>query len=133
MNSIKKREYATLQNKQFIPSGRGRDVVGFLDYHFEEYFRYEFTADMEESLDEIAKGEHIWTTLLDKFWEGFSPIIESVKGLSNRQVLDYLYEHLKEIIFTLNTTCPKCSGDLTLKNSPKSGPFIGCSKYSETG
>ncbi|MFL2704889.1 MAG: type I DNA topoisomerase [Gammaproteobacteria bacterium] len=133
MNSIKKREYATLQNKQFIPSGRGRVVVGFLDYHFEEYFRYEFTADMEESLDEIAKGEHIWTTLLDKFWEGFSPIIESVKGLSNRQVLDNLNEHLKEIIFPVNTTCPKCTGDLTLKNSPKSGPFIGCSKYSETG
>ena len=133
MNSIKKREYATLQNKQFIPSGRGRVVVGFLDYHFEEYFRYEFTANMEESLDEIAKGELIWTGLLDKFWEGFSPIIESVKGLSNRQVLDNLNEHLREIIFPVGTTCPKCSGDLTLKNSPKSGPFIGCSNYSETG
>ncbi len=133
MNSIKKREYATLQNKQFTPSGRGRVVVGFLDYHFEEYFRYEFTANMEESLDEIAKGDQIWTSLLDKFWEGFSPIVESVKGLSNRQVLDNLNEHLREIIFPVGTTCPKCSGELTLKNSPKSGPFIGCSNYSETG
>ena len=88
---------------------------------------------MEESLDEIAKGEQIWTSLLDKFWEGFSPIVESVKGLSNRQVLDNLNEHLREIIFPVGTTCPKCSGQLTLKNSPKSGPFIGCSNYSETG
>ena len=133
MNSIRKREYATLQNKQFIPSGRGRVVVGFLDYHFEEYFRYEFTANMEESLDEIAKGEQIWTALLDKFWEGFSPTIELVKGLSNRQVLDNLNTHLKEIIFPVGTVCPKCSGDLTLKNSPKRGPFIGCSNYSDTG
>ena len=114
MNSIKKREYATLQNKQFTPSGRGRVVVGFLDYHFEEYFRYEFTANMEESLDEIAKGEQIWTSLLDKFWEGFSPIVESVKGLSNRQVLDNLNEHLREIIFPVATPCPKCSVHLTL-------------------
>ena len=88
---------------------------------------------MEESLDEIAKGDQIWTSLLDKFWEGFSPIVESVKGLSNRQVLDNLNEHLREIIFPVGTTCPKCSGELTLKNSPKSGPFIGCSNYSETG
>ena len=132
MNSIKKREYANLQNKQFIPSGRGRVVVGFLDYHFEDYFRYEFTANMEESLDEIAKGEQIWTKLLDKFWEGFSPIIETVKGLSNRQVLDNLNEHLHNIIFPAGAICPKCTGQLTLKNSPKNGPFIGCSNYSET-
>ena len=57
MNSIKRREYASLQNKQFHPASRGRVVVSFLDNYFSEYFKYDFTAEMEESLDLIARGE----------------------------------------------------------------------------
>jgi len=71
MNSIKKRDYASLENKQFKPASRGRVVVSFLDAYFSDYFKYEFTAEMEESLDYIAKGDQEWTTLLDNFWEWF--------------------------------------------------------------
>ena len=133
MNSIKKREYASLENKQFKPANKGRVVVAFLDSYFLDYFKYDFTADMEESLDQIAKGELLWTNLLDKFWEGFEPSVNSVLELSNREVLEKLNQVLKERLFPSGDSCPKCSGVLTLKNSPKFGPFIGCSEYDETG
>ena len=133
MNSIKKREYASLENKQFKPANKGRVVVTFLDSYFLDYFKYDFTADMEESLDQIAKGELLWTNLLDKFWEGFEPSVNSVLELSNREVLEKLNQVLKERLFPSGDSCPKCSGVLTLKNSPRFGPFIGCSEYDETG
>ncbi len=133
MNSIKKREYASLENKQFKPANKGRVVVSFLDSYFLDYFKYDFTADMEESLDKIAKGELLWTNLLDNFWEGFEPSISSVLELSNRDVLEKLNNALKERLFPKGNTCPNCSAELTLKNSPKFGPFIGCSKFDETG
>ena len=133
MNSIKKREYASLENKQFKPANKGRVVVSFLDSYFLEYFKYDFTANMEESLDQIAKGELLWTNLLDNFWEGFEPSVKSVLELSNREVLEKLNQVLKEHLFPNGNRCPKCSGVLTLKNSPRFGPFIGCSEYDETG
>jgi len=133
MNSIKKREYASLENKQFKPANKGRVVVSFLDSYFLDYFKYDFTADMEESLDKIAKGELLWTNLLDNFWEGFEPNISSVLELSNRDVLEKLNNALKERLFPKGNTCPNCSAELTLKNSPKFGPFIGCTKFDETG
>ena len=95
MNSIKKRDYASLENKQFKPASRGRVVVSFLDANFSDYFKYEYTAEMEESLDYIAKGDQEWTTLLDNFWNGFGPNLEEVLALSNRQVLDKLNSSLK--------------------------------------
>lgn len=133
MNSLKKREYASLENKQFKPANKGRVVVSFLDSYFLEYFKYDFTANMEESLDQIAKGELLWTNLLDNFWEGFEPSVKSVLELSNREVLEKLNQVLKEHLFPNGNRCPKCSGVLTLKNSPRFGPFIGCSEYDETG
>jgi len=133
MNSIKKRDYASLENKQFKPASRGRVVVSFLDAYFSDYFKYEFTAEMEESLDYIAKGDQEWTTLLDNFWNGFGPNLEEVLALSNRQVLDKLNSSLKVQLFPTGDKCPKCGAVLTLKNSPKFGPFIGCTKYDESG
>ena len=133
MNSIKKREYASLENKQFKPANKGRVVVSFLDSYFLDYFKYDFTADMEESLDKIAKGELLWTNLLDNFWEGFEPSISLVMELSNREVLEKLNDVLKERLFPKGNTCPDCSAELTLKNSPRFGPFIGCTNFDETG
>ena len=134
MNSIKRREYASLQNKQFHPASRGRVVVSFLDNYFSEYFKYDFTAEMEESLDLIARGELDWTNLLDKFWEGFGPNVRKVESLSNREILDKLNNSLSDQLFPRGNKCPKCTeGHLTLKNSPKFGPFIGCSQFDQSG
>ena len=120
MNSIKRREYAAIQNRQFDPSDRGRVVVSFLDDYFSEYFQYDFTAKMEESLDLIARGELDWKNLLDNFWSGLEPNLVKVEGLSNREVLDSLNESLSKQLFRENSNCPKCNeGNLTLKNSAK--------------
>ena len=134
MNSIKRREYAAIQNRQFDPSDRGRVVVSFLDDYFSEYFQYDFTAKMEESLDLIARGELDWKNLLDNFWSGLEPNLVKVEGLSNREVLDSLNESLSKQLFRENSNCPKCNeGNLTLKNSAKFGPFVGCSRFDEDG
>ena len=133
MNRIKNREYATLENKQFKPANKGRVVVSFLESYFSEYFKYEFTAEMEESLDEIARGDQIWTNLLDKFWQGFEPNIKTVLELSNREVLEKINQTLTHQLFPKGNSCPACGGTLSLKNSPKYGPFIGCTNYDEKG
>jgi len=133
MNSIKKRDYASLENKQFKPASKGRVVVSFLDSYFSDYFKYEFTAEMEESLDFVAKGDQEWTTLLDNFWQGFGPNLDEVLALSNREVLDKLNAELNNQLFPSGDICPKCESKLTLKNSPKFGPFIGCTNYDESG
>lgn len=133
MNRIKNRDYAVLENKQFKPANRGRVVVSFLESYFSEYFKYEFTAEMEESLDKIARGDQIWTNLLDKFWQGFEPNVKGVLELSNREVLEKINQTLTHQLFPNGNTCPACAGILTLKNSPKFGPFIGCTNYDETG
>ena len=133
MNSIKRRDYAVLENKQFIPAGKGRVVVSFLDTYFADYFKYDFTAEMEESLDQIAEGNLLWTGLLDKFWDGFEPNVSKVLDLSNRQVIDDLNAALNKELFPAGDICPLCESVLTLKNSPKYGPFIGCTSYDEKG
>ena len=88
---------------------------------------------MEESLDYIAKGDQEWTTLLDNFWNGFGPNLEEVLALSNRQVLDKLNSSLKVQLFPTGVKCRKCGAVLTLKNSHQFWPFIGCTKYDESG
>tara|TARA_Y100001970_G_scaffold121071_1_gene150141 strand:- start:24186 stop:26813 length:2628 start_codon:yes stop_codon:yes gene_type:complete len=133
MNSIKRRDYARLENKQLIPESKGRVVVTFLDLYFTDYFKYEFTAEMEESLDLIARGSLEWKDLLDKFWDGFEPNISKVLDLSNREVIDDLNHKLHKQLFPLGDKCPRCDKYLTLKNSPRYGPFIGCTAFDETG
>ncbi len=134
MNSIKRREYASIQNRQFDPSDRGRVVVTFLEDYFSEYFQYDFTAKMEDSLDLIARDELDWKNLLDNFWSGLEPNLVKVEGLSNREVLDTLNQSLSKQLFRESSNCPKCNeGNLTLKNSAKYGPFVGCSRFDENG
>ena len=85
MNSIKRREYAAIQNRQFDPSDRGRVVVSFLDDYFSEYFQYDFTAKLEESLDLIARGEFDWINLLDAMYNQKELIEKIVESLSIHQ------------------------------------------------
>ena len=65
------REYVTLEKRQFHPAEIGSIVAGFLSDHFSRYVDYAFTAELEDQLDAIARGETQWKPLLQAFWSEF--------------------------------------------------------------
>nr|MDP9196297.1 topoisomerase DNA-binding C4 zinc finger domain-containing protein [Pseudomonadota bacterium] len=120
---------------------RGRIVTAFLTSFFERYVEYDFTASLEEKLDDISGGRLEWKKLLRQFWTDFSAAVGETKDLTITQVLDALDQHLGPHFFpeTPDTaalkhgarTCPAChEGRLGLKLG-KFGGFIGCSRYPE--
>jgi DNA topoisomerase-1 len=65
------REYVELESKRFHPTDVGRVVARFLTQHFAQYVDYDFTAQLEDSLDEISRGEKDWLPLMENFWTEF--------------------------------------------------------------
>jgi DNA topoisomerase-1 len=132
------RGYAELIDKRFNPTDRGKLISAFLEKLFTRYVDYNFTADLEDQLDQITSGNTKWIKVLENFWKDFFINVRSVKEKSTREVLDLLNESLGVLIFDRNTKdsidrkCKQCdSGNLSLKNSFKGGAFIGCSNYPE--
>ena len=70
------REYVELESKRFHPTDVGRVVARFLTQHFEQYVNYEFTAQLEDSLDEISRGEKDWVPLMEEFWSTFKQQVD---------------------------------------------------------
>ena len=131
---LKMRNYVEVEKNRFVPEDRAILITGFLKGFFSKYVDYEFTAEMEESLDEITSGTINWKEFLDKFWKNFSSNIGEVTDLRITNVLDHLNESLKNHIFVeaegkdITRECPTCSGQLSLKVS-RFGAFVGCSNY----
>ena len=132
------RNYVDLINKRFHPTDRGKLLAAFLEKLFSKYVDYNFTADLEDQLDEITSGKVKWVGVLEKFWKDFNENVKSVKEKRTREVLDLLNESLGELIFDttedgkIDRKCPTCEkGELSLKNSFRGGAFIGCSNYPE--
>ena len=132
------RNYVELINKRFHPTDRGKLISAFLEKLFTKYVDYNFTADLENQLDEITSGKIKWTKVLEDFWKDFFKNVNSVKEKRTREVLDLLNESLGNIIFERNNEdaidrkCKICTnGELSLKNSFRGGAFIGCSNYPE--
>ena len=129
------RNYVELLNKKFIPTDRGKLITAFLNQLFSKYVDYNFTAGLEESLDDITSGKVDWIDVLTKFWEQFNQNINKVKDLRTREILDMMNVSLGEIIFDKDETgkikrsC-SCGGELSLKIG-RFGAFIGCSNYPE--
>jgi len=130
------RNYVDLINKRFYPTDRGKLLAAFLEKLFSKYVDYNFTADLEDQLDEITSGKIKWIGVLEKFWKDFNENVKSVKEKRTREVLDLLNESLGELIFDttddgkIDRKCQLCSdGQLSLKNSFRGGAFIGCSNY----
>ncbi len=70
------REYVELESKRFHPTDVGRVVARFLTQHFKQYVDYDFTAQLEDSLDEISRGEKDWLPLMEDFWTTFKEQID---------------------------------------------------------
>jgi len=134
---LQDRKYVRLEKRRFIPEDRGRLVTAFLTSFFEHYFAYDFTALLEERLDDISGGRIAWKKVLRDFWSAFSQAIDGTKDLSITQVIDSLDAELGPHFFPANDNgpdprlCPGCkNGRLGLRLG-KFGAFIGCSNYPE--
>lgn len=134
---LQDREYVALDKRRFVPDDKGRLVVAFLSSFFPRYVEYDFTAQMEEKLDEISDGRMDWKTVLAEFWRDFSAAIDSTKEISFSQVIDVLNESLGPHFFPPKDgqdsdaarACPSCdAGHLNIKIG-RFGAFIGCSNY----
>ncbi|MAD14065.1 MAG: DNA topoisomerase I [Pelagibacteraceae bacterium] len=129
------RNYVELMNKKFNPTDRGKLITAFLDKLFNKYVDYNFTAKLEDSLDDITSGKINWIDVLSQFWDQFNSNVNEVKELRTRTILDMLNESLSDIIFDKDKedkvlrAC-QCGGELSLKVG-RFGAFIGCSKYPE--
>ncbi len=138
ISTIANRGYAEIVNKRFFPTDRGKLISAFLEKLFSKYVDYNFTAGLEDQLDEITSGKESWLKVLEIFWKDFNSNVSEVKEKRTREVLDLLNESLGALIFDTDKEgkivrkCQLCdTGSLSLKNSFRGGAFIGCSNYPE--
>ncbi len=136
ISTIANRGYAEILNKRFFPTDRGKLISAFLEKLFSKYVDYNFTAGLEDQLDEITSGKESWIKVLELFWKDFNNNVSEVKEKRTREVLDLLNDSLGALVFDKDNKgniirkCQLCSsGTLSLKNSFRGGAFIGCSNY----
>ncbi len=87
ISTLQDREYVEMDNRRFIPTDIGKIVNRFLTDHFHRYVEYGFTADMEDELDAVSRGEETWTAPLEKFWKPFIHQVEQTeKNVTREQV-----------------------------------------------
>ncbi len=116
ISTLQDREYTLLDKKRFTPTDVGRVVNKFLTEHFTRYVDYDFTAKLEDALDNVASGERDWVPLMDEFWQGFNQQIISKADVDRPG---------NELI---DEACPKCGRPLQ-KQLSRYGSFIGCTGY----
>jgi DNA topoisomerase-1 len=137
MQVLQDRDYVILDKKRFVPEDRGRIVTAFLENFFGTYVQYDFTASLENKLDDISGGRIAWKNVLREFWQNFSGAIANTKDLKITDVINALDEALGPHFFppqpdgTDPRQCQVCqNGRMGLKLG-KFGAFIGCSNYPE--
>lgn len=121
VSTLQQREYVLLDKKRFYPTDVGRVVNRFLTQYFSKYVDYAFTANLEDELDAVARGEGAWVPLLEHFWTPFKDL--TVKIGEEVQRKDVTTEEIDE-------KCPKCGKPLSIRLG-KRGRFIGCGGYPE--
>ncbi|MEC8460621.1 MAG: type I DNA topoisomerase [Pseudomonadota bacterium] len=119
ISTIKDRGYAIVENKRFVPTDIGKVVTRFLTSYFLSYVDYQFTANLEDELDQISRGELEWKPTLKSFWTPFCRRVEEINDTVQRK--DVTEQPLDE-------SCPECKKPLVVKLG-RNGNFIGCSGY----
>ncbi|WP_424138983.1 type I DNA topoisomerase [Roseomonas chloroacetimidivorans] len=142
LQTLQDRDYVRLEQRRFVPEDRGRLVTAFLISFFERYVDTNFTAAMEEKLDDISGGRADWRQVMHEFWDQFRAAVDATKDLKISDVIDALDEDLGPHFFPAKEDgadprgCPVCQaehrtgGRLGLRLG-RTGAFIGCSNYPE--
>lgn len=121
ISTLQNREYVTLESKRFYPTDVGRIVNKFLTEHFTKYVDYDFTANLEDELDAVSRGEKEWIPLMHAFWNPFNTLIHEKDESVQRK--DVTHEAIDE-------KCPECGSQLSIRLG-RNGRFIGCNNYPE--
>jgi DNA topoisomerase-1 len=117
ISTLQAREYAILDKKRFMPTDVGRVVTRFLTEHFTRYVDYDFTAHLEDELDQVSEGKRDWIGVMGEFWKGFSKLIKEKADIDRPVEL-------------IDEACPDCGKPLAKKLS-RYGSFISCTNYPE--
>jgi DNA topoisomerase-1 len=140
---LQERLYVRMEARRFFPEDRGRLVTTFLKQFFAQYVEYDFTANLEQQLDDITSSSLSYLQVLQQFWQPFIETVKATQSLTLTDVLNALDETLEEHFFPsvldettgepisaeVRRACPTCkTGRLGLKLG-KFGAFIGCSNY----
>jgi len=134
---LKDRAYVRVEKNRFFAEESGRLVTAFLERFFAKYVAYDFTADLEEELDDISGGRAQWQAVLDAFWRDFKPRTSEVMEFKPSEITAELDQFLEPYLFPARADgsdprlCPNCGeGRLSLRGG-KFGAFVACSNYPE--
>jgi DNA topoisomerase I len=138
LDTIVARGYVRKDKNRLIPEDKGRLVTAFLVNYFRRYVEYDFTADLENQLDEVSAGDRAYKDVLTAFWRDFSASLSETSELRITDVLDKINEVLEPHLFPPRPdgsdprACPSCgAGRLSMRTARSGGAFIGCSNYPE--
>jgi DNA topoisomerase-1 len=134
---LKDRDYVTVDRNRFTPNESGRLVIAFLERFFERYVAYDYTAGLEDQLDDVSGGRAQWQAVLEAFWRDFKPKTVEVMEQKPSEVTAALDEFLAPFLFPEKEDgsdprqCPACeAGKLALRGG-RYGAFVACSNYPE--
>ena len=142
IQTLRDREYVRMEKNRFFAEESGRLLTAFLERFFERYVAYDFTAGMEDELDEVSGGREEWKKLLEQFWRDFKPKTEEVMEKKPSEVTEVLDEFLSDYLFPAKEdgsdprACPMCEaegrtgGRLAMRGG-KYGAFVACANYPE--
>lgn len=134
---LKDREYVRVEKNRFFAEESGRLLTAFLERFFERYVAYDFTAGMEEELDDISGGRAQWQAVLDAFWRDFKPKTAEVMEQKPSDITAELDTFLEPYLFPKKAdgedprACPQCEGGKLALRGGRFGAFIACSNYPE--
>jgi len=117
MDTLRIRGYVTMDKRTFVPTSQGRLTTEQLELFFSDIINVQYTAKMEEILDEISDGKRVWYEELRKFYDQFVPLIENAR---DNMVKIYPKQ--------TDEFCPVCGGKLLIRRGPY-GEFTACSGY----
>lgn len=121
ISTIQDRGYVKVESKRFYALKMGDIVAERLQESFSDLMDYDFTAKMEDSLDEVASGERDWKNLLNDFFEGFTSQLAAAEaqegGMRKNDPTD------------TDISCPQCGRNMQIRTA-STGVFLGCSGYS---
>jgi DNA topoisomerase I len=138
IDTIQARGYVAKDKGRLVAEDKGRLVTAFLVNYFRRYLEYDYTAKLEDELDDVSAGSKHYKDVLDRFWRDFSAAVEETAELRITDVLEKINEVLEPHLFPPRADggdprlCPNCgAGRLSMRTARSGGAFIGCSNYPE--
>ena len=142
IQTLRDRDYVRMEKNRFFAEESGRLLTAFLERFFPTYVAYDFTAGMEEELDDVSGGRAEWKALLEEFWKDFKPKSDEVMEQKPSDITAVLDTFLADYLFPEREDgkdprfCPLCDqegrsgGRLHLRGG-RYGAFVACENYPE--